>query len=92
VKTPEHLVVNVTKCRGCRSCQLACSFTKTKVFNPAKSMICLERDVETGHTAPMIRPIACDLCEGDPACVKACRYGAITRESQGESCKILVRF
>ena len=54
-------------------------------------MIVLERDVETEHTAPMIRPIGCDLCEGDPACVKACKYGALTRESQGEICKIIVR-
>jgi carbon-monoxide dehydrogenase iron sulfur subunit len=90
VNQPHHLVIKVTKCRGCRSCQLACSFVKAKVFNPAKSMITLERDVETEHTAPMIHPIGCDLCEGDPACVKACRYGAITVESQGEACKILV--
>lgn len=87
----EHLVVDVTKCRGCRSCQLACSFRKFQVFNPARSVIVLERDVETGHTAPMICPIACDLCQGDPACVRACRYGALTRESKGENCKIIVR-
>ena len=87
----DHLVVNVKNCRGCRSCQLACSFAKVGIFNPAKSMIRLERDVETDHTAPMICPIGCDLCQGDPACIRACRYGGITSESEARDYKILVR-
>lgn len=91
MKPAERLVITVKNCRGCRSCQLACSFSKVNVFNPAKSMIRIERDIETDHTAPMICPIGCDLCEGDPACVKACRYGAITCESGGGDYKILVR-
>ena len=87
----DYLVVNVKNCRGCRSCQLACSFSKAGVFNPAKSMIHLERDVETGHTAPMICPIGCDLCEGDPFCIRACRYGGITSGLEAADYKILVR-
>lgn len=91
MKHVDHLVINVKNCRGCRSCQLACSFSKAGVFNPAKSMIQLERDVETDHTAPMIGPMGCDLCGGDPACIEACGYGTITCESQGAGYKILVR-
>ena len=85
------LVVEPLNCRGCRSCQLACSFAKYSVFNPAKSMIVMERDVQTGHAAPMIYPIGCDLCGGDPACAKACEYGAITYERDAKGYKILVR-
>ncbi len=84
------LVVEPLNCRGCRSCQLACSFAKYSLFNPAKSMIVMERDVHTGHAAPMICPIGCDLCGGDPACAKACQYGAITYERDTKGFKILV--
>lgn len=84
------LVVEPLNCRGCRSCQLACSFAKYSLFNPAKSMIVMERDVHTGHAAPMICPIGCDLCGGDPACAKACQYGAITYERDAKGYKILV--
>ena len=84
------LVVQAARCRGCRSCQLACSFEKSGVFNPAKAMIIMERNLELGHTAPMIRPIGCDLCGGEPACAKACKYGAITYEHNGKGYKIMV--
>jgi carbon-monoxide dehydrogenase iron sulfur subunit len=91
VERVDRLVVNVRNCRGCRSCQLACSFSKAGVFNPAKSMIRLERNVTTGHTAPMICPIGCDLCYGDPACIRACRYGGITSGLEPVDYKVLVR-
>jgi ferredoxin len=53
-------------------------------------MIVMERDVQTGHAAPMIYPIGCDLCGGDPACAKACQYEAITYERDTKGFKILV--
>ena len=64
-------------CRGCLSCQLACSFSRFKVFNPAKSCIRLMRDVETENTYPKIDSNCCNFCYGKPACVEACPYGAI---------------
>jgi Fe-S-cluster-containing dehydrogenase component len=87
----EGILVIAHHCRGCRSCQLACSFSRHRVFNPAKSVILWERDVETDHTAPMISPIACDLCGGDPACVKACPYDALRINTDYPGCKLLVR-
>jgi carbon-monoxide dehydrogenase iron sulfur subunit len=88
--TVEGIVVYPSKCRGCRSCQLACSFSHHRVFNPAKSVIAWEREVETDHTTPMISPIACDLCGGDPSCVKACPYGALEINSDYPGFKIVV--
>jgi Fe-S-cluster-containing dehydrogenase component len=85
------ILVNVTKCRGCRSCQLACSYVRHGVFNPDKSVIVLERDIETQHTAPMIQPIGCDLCGGDPACVKACPYEALVAAPEALKYKFLVQ-
>jgi len=68
------------RCRGCRSCQLACSFARTKEYNPTTSCIVLERDLDREKTAPMIKSLCCDLCGGAPACAAACSYGAITYE------------
>lgn len=90
MKKIDQIVINVRRCRGCRSCQLACSFEKTHVFNPAKSAIRLDRDAETGHTAPVILPLECDFCNGNPACLKACTYEAISQKPEGEEYKVLV--
>ena len=64
-------------CRGCLSCQLACSFSRFNVFNPAKSCIRIVRDIETEGTHPEINPDCCNFCYGNPACVEACPYGVI---------------
>ena len=88
---PGRLVVLARNCRGCRSCQLACSFEKNSVFNPGRSMIVMERDLVDGRVAPMIKPLGCDLCGGDPACARACKYGAITYEAGPTQEKIVVR-
>lgn len=76
-KPAGYLVVRTELCRGCRSCQLACSFAREGEFNPSRSCIVLDRDVQTERTAPMIRALCCDLCGGRPACVEACKYGAL---------------
>lgn len=82
--TTGRLIVWVDRCRGCRSCQLACSFTRRGEFNPSRSCITLDRDLETERTAPMIKPLCCDLCEGEPACVDACKYGVIEFQPASE--------
>jgi Fe-S-cluster-containing hydrogenase component 2 len=127
------ILLNPAKCTGCRRCELACSFSKEKIFNPAQSRIRLLRIKETEKTVPVVcqqcttplctyvcptkaitkdeetglvtinpdicvgcmmcfvacpvggisinpktkMPIKCDLCEGDPACVRECEYGAL---------------
>ncbi len=86
----QGIIVLPQYCRGCRSCQLACSYARHRVFNPAKSVISWERELETDHTAPVISPIACDLCGGDPACVRACPYGALEITSELAGYKLLV--
>lgn len=79
------LTVHAELCRGCRSCQLACSFTRTKEYNPTNSCIVIERDIKTEKTAPMIKALCCDLCGGAPACARACLYGAIVYEPPSAS-------
>lgn len=86
----EGIIIIPSMCRGCRSCQLACSYSRQRVFNPAKSVIVLERDVETDHTVPVILPLGCDLCGGDPACIDACPYGALMPNFEHAGYRILI--
>ena len=84
------LFINVKNCRGCRSCQLACSFKNEKVFNAEKSVIRMDRDVITGNTVPVILPLDCDFCGGEPACLAACTYDAISIQERKSETKIVV--
>jgi carbon-monoxide dehydrogenase iron sulfur subunit len=84
------LHINARNCKGCRSCQLACSFARAGVFNPLKSVIRLNRDERTGHCAPMIMPLGCDFCGGQPACLSACTYNAISLQPLGAGKRIVV--
>jgi len=54
------VVVDETKCVGCRACAAVCPLGQAS-YHP-------ERKVA----------IKCDLCEGDPQCVKFCPSGAIS--------------
>lgn len=72
-----HLVVEADKCRGCHSCQLACSMSKTGSYSLKDSCIRMSRDVKKEDTHPIIDTMCCDLCNGDPACVEACPYDAL---------------
>lgn len=73
-----RLVIRPEQCRGCRSCQLSCSFARSGEYNPSASCIDLERDLRTEKTSPLIRMLCCDFCGGHPACAEACSYGAIS--------------
>jgi ferredoxin len=84
----EGILIIAKNCRGCRSCALTCSYVKHKVFNPAKSYITLDRDIETDHTVPMISPLGCDLCG---ACVHACPYGALVWNTDCQDYKFVVQ-
>ena len=56
-------IVNETKCRGCGLCVAACS----SYYTPAR--IALDPAKK--------KAFKCDLCNGDPQCVKWCANGAI---------------
>ncbi|MGB9791134.1 MAG: 4Fe-4S dicluster domain-containing protein [Thermacetogeniaceae bacterium] len=61
------VVVEETKCIGCRACAIACPFGQAH-YHP-------ERKVA----------MKCNLCNGDPMCVKFCPSGAITYETMDKS-------
>lgn len=71
--------MNLDKCTGCRSCEIACSYHFNKVFNPDMSAIKVWRSNETGAIELWLTS-SCDLCENEeiPLCVKYCAAEALT--------------
>lgn len=71
----KRLVVDSSRCTGCRSCVLACSFQHARVFCYDKSRITLARDPEHGRATPRV----CIGCEA-AYCVASCPVGALARD------------
>jgi carbon-monoxide dehydrogenase iron sulfur subunit len=64
-------------CTGCEMCQVACSLVKEKQINPALARLTVKRVVMDGLMLPYI----CLNCKS-PACMKACRRGAIVKDPE----------
>lgn len=69
------IVISPDICTGCRTCELACSFTKTDSFNPKDSAISVLTYDEAGLQVPM----TCLQCD-DPHCMTVCTVNAITKD------------
>lgn len=72
------IVLQPEKCLGCRTCELICSFSRAKEFNPQKSAV---SDISY-DTAMLCVPIMCTQCE-DAACAAICPVKAIARDEWG---------
>ena len=66
----EDILINPEKCTGCLSCQLICSFTFTRAFNPLAARVMI--DYTNGMSIHFT-----DECTGCALCAKYCLYGAI---------------
>lgn len=71
-------MISPEKCTSCRSCEMACSFSKTKGFNPLDAAV----SVFAYDEAAISVPIMCMQCE-NAACMNVCGVGAITRNAEG---------
>jgi carbon-monoxide dehydrogenase iron sulfur subunit len=69
------LCLDLEKCTGCRSCELACSMKHHGEYNPAKSRITVFGFVPTASFIPVF----CTQCE-EAWCQRICPAGAITKE------------
>jgi anaerobic carbon-monoxide dehydrogenase iron sulfur subunit len=77
-KKPQFiLVTNPRACIGCRSCELFCSFHHYKEHNPARALLKVVKNENTGVDYPVI----CRHCD-KPKCMEACLFGAIKRNTQ----------
>jgi carbon-monoxide dehydrogenase iron sulfur subunit len=72
-----RLIVTPSLCTGCRTCELACSFSHMIDGKPSRTRI---YPLPAGHT-DMYTPVVCLHCD-DPACAKACLVDAITRDEE----------
>jgi Fe-S-cluster-containing hydrogenase component 2 len=68
------LLIDPVKCTSCLQCEMACSFEKEGVFNPAKSRI---KIFEFEHGARAI-PYTCTQC-AEAWCLHACPVEALAR-------------
>lgn len=69
------LRVDLDKCTGCRTCEMACSLEHAKEFNPLKSRIRVVRKKLQG----VFVPVHCLQCTSMP-CAKVCPVEAIYRD------------
>ena len=73
------ILIDPTRCKGCRLCEASCSFHKTghKAFDPSAISTHVHRDNDSAVITISLDS-TCDWCEGEetPLCVKYCAYGA----------------
>jgi len=72
----KRLVIDYTKCTGCRYCELSCSAKKEGVYNPLKARIKTFRYGLPEQTAVTV----CRHCER-PLCMESCPVGALITNS-----------
>ena len=69
--SPLSLYIDYEKCIGCETCEAVCAFIRSR---PGIRMTRTEEGVAA--------PVYCRHCE-NPACMRACTRGAITRDEDG---------
>jgi len=66
-----HIRIDPKLCTNCGICELICSFTKFKVFNPKKSLIKIYYNYELGFLEGIT------VCEQCGSCLAVCPTGSI---------------
>ena len=72
---------DASRCAGCMTCMLRCSFRLDKMFNLAASRIQIKRLL--GHTNEFEITFT-DECDNCGICVRYCPYGALTAQKVGK--------
>ncbi|MFP3950640.1 MAG: 4Fe-4S dicluster domain-containing protein [Candidatus Bathyarchaeia archaeon] len=70
----KRLVIDASKCAGCRICELACSFKHEGVFSPHLSRISVIKKDEYGFDYPLF----CRQCDDCPP-IRVCPVEALSR-------------
>ena len=73
------VTVDIEKCTGCRSCEIACSLHNFGECNPARARIHVVKTQREGITTTV--PVLCRQC-ADPLCVKMCPADALARDER----------
>jgi carbon-monoxide dehydrogenase iron sulfur subunit len=92
----KRILVNKDLCSGCRACEVACVAWHDGRFGTATARIRVTKIEPLGVDCPFgmadLYPetgmaLICDLCGGDPDCVKRCATGAIVYAETGARAK-----
>ncbi len=84
------LVIDISRCIGCRTCTVACKMennvplgiNRMRVFNPQGSMY-FDKPVGAYPNLKMYwTPVPCQHCEEAP-CIKSCPSGALQKRADG---------
>jgi len=70
------ILVDYTKCTGCRLCETVCSVMNTGTCNPQRARIKIVRWEWEGLQIPTL----CLQCD-EPACIRVCPVKALSRDS-----------
>ncbi|MGE5579134.1 MAG: TIGR04076 family protein [Bacillota bacterium] len=81
---PYRMLVDPSKCSGCRRCELECSFVHLGKYWPEFSRVKVSKDEASGIDAPNV----CRQC-GTAKCVEACPAGALVREPETKAVLLL---
>ena len=81
----KSLVVDLEKCTGCRTCEMACSFMHYGEYNPTKSAIQVSIFTENAFFVPVV----CFQCK-KPFCEEVCPTGALTKNEIDGAFVVLV--
>ncbi|MBL7212547.1 MAG: hypothetical protein ISS61_09230 [Desulfobacteraceae bacterium] len=75
----KQITIDIEKCNGCRSCELACSFHRLKTFDPSNSSIRVYRNDGEGNLELSIIS-TCDGCPDEtmPLCSLFCSSGCLS--------------
>ena len=73
----------VSNCTGCRMCEAICSLSHEGDCCHSRSRIRVMKNDFTGEVIVEIRP-ECDLCGGEPRCLKWCPAGVLKYSKKGE--------
>ncbi len=74
---PSQLIVDYSKCTGCRICELACSAKHEKTFQPSLARLKIVKYDDLGVDIPHV----CGPCEDAP-CVDICPVYAMRRDPE----------
>ncbi len=73
------IAADSSKCAGCISCMLRCSFRLDRKFNLSRSRIVISRPVDAEDEFAIAFTPECDACL---ICARYCPYGALTAHKQ----------
>ena len=73
---------NVSRCTGCMTCEIICSFVHEGECRPALSRIRVWREPFTGETKIKVED-DCDMCGGRIECIRWCPVGGLKLEEEG---------